>query len=292
MSAIAQSACALDRLVSDGLGHGIVAVFLVALVVVCVGNIVEEERLFGLRLPTEIGLGLTQVNGADLGEVPIGGSKYAAVAVFETDAAHFVAVGEGPLIVSDVNARLGVERILCVAGNTKEFIEAMMRRAIEHRPREVHVFVIVIGSRFTCAIIESHTDMIFTNSRRAVAARLQHLRQRAKRALDHRRVWPVREPALLLEITPVRKPAGQKRVPRGGTHGRRRVGVVEYHRLLRKRLELRRALRERNRLRLRPHPHAKIGARVANPHVIDHHQNDIRFGWASGVGQSNKGHCD
>ena len=73
----------------------------------------------------------------------------------------------------------------------------------------------------------------------------------------------------------MRKPAGQKCVPRGGTHGGRRVGVVKHHRLLGERLELRRALRVRNRLRLWSHSNAKIRARVADPHVISHHQDDV-----------------
>ena len=202
----------------------------------------------------------------------------------EPNPAHSFTVGKGPAIVADVNARLGVERILGVAGYPKEFIEAMMRRAIEHGPREVDILVVVIGGRFARAVIECHTHMIFTDRRRAIAARLQHLRQRAERALDHGRVRTVRQPALLLEVSPVRKPAGQQRVPRGGTHGGRRVGVVKHHRLLGERLELRRALRVRNRLHLRSHANAKIRARVADPHVISHHQDDVRPCWTIGLG--------
>ena len=193
----------------------------------------------------------------------------------ESNAAHAFTVGKSPAIVADVNARLGVERILGVAGHSKEFIEAMMRRAIEHGPREVDILVVVIGGRFARAVIECHTHMIFTDRRRAIAARLQHLRQRFERVLDHGRVRSVRQPALLFEVSAVRKPAGQQCVPRGGTHGGWCVGVVKHHRLLGERLELRRALRVRNRLRLRSHANAKIRARITDPHVISHHQDDV-----------------
>ena len=87
----------------------------------------------------------------------------------------------------------------------------------------------------------------------------------------------MRQPALLFEVSAMRKPAGQQCVPCGGTHGSRCVGVVKHHRLLRERFELRRALRERDRFRLRSHSHAEIRTRVADPHVIRHHHYDIGF---------------
>ena len=190
--AVVPSADALDCLAVDGFGHGIIAVFLIALVVVGVGNVVEEKRFLGTGLALEEGLCFAQVHGADLGKIPIRRGEDAALAVPEPNPAHSFTVGKGPAIVANVNARLGVERILGVAGHSKEFIEAMMRRAIEHGPREVDILVVVIGGRFARAVIECHTHMIFTDSRRAIAARLQHLRQRAERALDHGRVRSVR----------------------------------------------------------------------------------------------------
>ena len=240
-----------------------------------VGNVVEEKRFLGAGLALEKGLSFAQVHRADLGKIPIWRGEDAALTVPESNAAHAFTVGKGPAIVADVNARLGVERILGVAGHPKEFIEAMMCRAIEHGLCEVDILVIIIGGRFARAVIECHAHMIFTDSRRAIAARLQHLGQRPECALDHRRIGPVRQPALLLEICAVSKATGQQRVPRGGTHGGRRVGVIKHHRLLGERLELRRALRECNRLRLRPQPNPQIRARVADPHVISHHQDDV-----------------
>ncbi len=165
-----QPAGALDRFSGDGLRHGIVAVNFIALVMVGVGGVIEEKGLFGFGLSVEKSLGFAQVHGPDLGEIPIGRGKDTAFAMFEANAAHSATVGKGPAIVADVNARLGVERILGITGHPKEFIEAMMRRAIEHGPREVDILIVVIGSRFTHAVIECHAHMIFANGRRAIAA--------------------------------------------------------------------------------------------------------------------------
>ena len=69
--AIVQSTDALYCLAIDGFGYGIIAVFLIALEVVGVGNVVEEKRFFGVGLALEKGLSFAQVHRADLGKIPV-----------------------------------------------------------------------------------------------------------------------------------------------------------------------------------------------------------------------------
>jgi len=83
---------------------------------------------------------------------------------FHSDQLHAAAVSEGEAIIANQDAWLCVERIFSVAGDTIEFVKAVMCWAIQYGLRKVDIIKEEVFCWLALSVIERHADVVFADA--------------------------------------------------------------------------------------------------------------------------------